>query len=211
MPKNILLVDDHEIVRIGLRQILQGTGLEILREATKSKDAIELLNELDFDLVVVDPKLPEGSGFPMIKEMKRMRPNQDMVIFSELESNPMIYHSISLGMNGFVSKLAGADVIVDRFSRAASGESFWTKDEMKRSTKVEMSNMILETKIGVPLTKRESDVLEKLASGMTNREIAANCGISYETVKEHVQHILRKIGVTDRTQAAVWAVRNNLV
>ncbi len=63
MPKNILLVDDHEIVRIGLRQILQGTGLEILREATKSKDAIELLNELDFDLVVVDPKLPEGSGF----------------------------------------------------------------------------------------------------------------------------------------------------
>lgn len=211
MSKNILLVDDHEIVRIGLRHILEGSDLIISHEATNSRAAISFLSEIPFDLVVVDPKLAEGDGFAMIKEMKRIRPSQNMLLFSELESHPLTYHSISMGMSGFVSKLANTQTIVDCFRRAANGESLWSKDEVKKSSKVELNNTILETKMGVPLTKRESDVLEKLASGMTNREIAAAFGISYETVKEHVQHILRKIGVSDRTQAAVWAVRNNLV
>ncbi|MCU0719187.1 MAG: response regulator transcription factor [Pirellula sp.] len=211
MSKNILLVDDHEIIRIGLRNILEGTDLSISHEATNSRTAISFLSEISFDLVVVDPKLAEGDGFVMIKEMKKIRPSQNMLLFSDLESHPLTYHAISMGMNGFVSKLANSQAIIDCFRRASDGESLWSKDEIKKSSKVELNNTILETKMGVPLTRRESDVLEKLASGMTNREIAATFGISYETVKEHVQHILRKIGVSDRTQAAVWAVRNNLV
>lgn len=211
MPKNILLVDDHEIVRIGLRHMLDGSDMIISHEATNSRAAIAFLSEIPFDLVVVDPKLAEGDGFVMIKEMKRIRPEQNMLLFSELESHPLIYHAIWMGMTGFVSKLADSQTILECFQRAASGEALWSSDEVKRSFKVELSNTILETKMGVPLTKRESDVLEKLASGMTNREIATAFGISYETVKEHVQHILRKLGVSDRTQAAVWAVRNKLV
>lgn len=211
MPKNILLVDDHEIVRIGLRHMLDGSDMVISQEATNSRAAISFLSETTFDLVVVDPRLAEGDGFVMIKEMKRIRPEQNMLLFSELESHPLTHHAISMGMTGFVSKLADSRTILECFRRAASGESLWSSDEVKRSFKVELSNTILETKMGVPLTKRESDVLEKLASGMTNREIATAFGISYETVKEHVQHILRKIGVSDRTQAAVWAVRNKLV
>lgn len=211
MPKNILLVDDHEIVRIGLRHMLDGSDMIISHEATNSRAAISLLTEISFDLVVIDPRLPEGDGFVMIKEMKRIRPDQNMLLFSELESQPLTYHAISMGMTGFVSKLADSGTILGRFRRAANGESLWSNDEVKKSFRVELSNTILETKMGVPLTKRESDVLEKLASGMTNREIATAFGISYETVKEHVQHILRKLGVSDRTQAAVWAVRNKLV
>jgi DNA-binding NarL/FixJ family response regulator len=211
MSKNILLVDDHEIVRIGLRHILGGSELVISHEATNSQVAISYLSEIPFDLVVVDPKLAEGDGFVMINEMKKIRPAQNMLLFSELESHPLTYHAISMGMTGFVSKLADSRTILDCFRRAASGETLWSKDEVKKSFKVELNNTILDTKMGVPLTKRESDVLEKLASGMTNRQIATAFGISYETVKEHVQHILRKIGVSDRTQAAVWAVRNKLV
>ncbi|MFN7874193.1 MAG: LuxR C-terminal-related transcriptional regulator [Pirellula sp.] len=211
MPKNILLVDDHEIVRIGLRHLLDGSDMIISHEATNSRAAISFLSEIRFDLVVVDPRLAEGDGFVMIKEMKRIRPDQNMLLFSELDSHPLTYHAISLGMTGFVSKLADSRTILGCFRRAANGEALWSNDEVKKSYKVELSNTILETKMGVPLTKRESDVLEKLASGMTNREIATAFGISYETVKEHVQHILRKIGVSDRTQAAVWAVRNKLV
>lgn len=211
MSKNILLVDDHEIIRIGLRRILDGTALVISHEASNSRTAISYLSEVPVDLVVVDPRLAEGDGFAMIKEMKKIRPAQNLLIFSELESQPLSYHAISMGVSGIVSKLADSRTILDCFRRAADGESLWSKDEVKRSFKVELDNTILETKMGVPLTKRESDVLEKLASGMTNREIASVYGISYETVKEHVQHILRKIGVSDRTQAAVWAVRNKLV
>lgn len=211
MPKNILLVDDHEIARIGLRHVLEGSDLTISHEATDSTTALSLLSEWNFDLVVVDPRLPGGDGFALIKEIKRVRPPQNMLLFPEIESNPLTYHSISMGLNGLVSKLADSQSIIDHFERAANGESLWSKDEVKKSSKVELNNKILETKTGIPLTKRESDVLEKLASGMTNREIAASLGISYETVKEHVQHILRKIGVSDRTQAAVWAVRNQLL
>jgi DNA-binding NarL/FixJ family response regulator len=87
----------------------------------------------------------------------------------------------------------------------AAGDDVWTRDELRR-----VSGALAGTG-GQQLTKREGEVLKQLAFGLTNKEIAQALGISYETVKEHVQHILRKLGVTDRTQAAVWAVRNELV
>ena len=94
--------------------------------------------------------------------------------------------------------------------KAASGESAWTRDELRRVTGA-LATPRLTADVEVPLTQRESEVLRQLAFGLTNKEIALALHISYETVKEHVQHILRKVGVSDRTQAAVWAVRNNLV
>ncbi len=93
---------------------------------------------------------------------------------------------------------------------AAEGKSSWSRDELRRVTgALATPRVVLD--VEVPLTQRESEVLKQLVNGLTNKEIAQALDISYETVKEHVQHILRKIGVTDRTQAAVWAVRNNLV
>jgi DNA-binding NarL/FixJ family response regulator len=93
---------------------------------------------------------------------------------------------------------------------AMRGESAWTRDELRRVTGA-LATPRLQTDVEVPLTQRESEVLKQLANGLTNKEIALALSISYETVKEHVQHILRKIGVSDRTQAAVWAVRKGLV
>jgi DNA-binding NarL/FixJ family response regulator len=92
----------------------------------------------------------------------------------------------------------------------AAGENIWTREEMRRVTG-ELTTPRLADDMEAPLTRRESEVLQHLAHGLTNKEIAQALGISYETVKEHVQHILRKVGVTDRTQAAVWAVRKGLV
>jgi DNA-binding NarL/FixJ family response regulator len=99
---------------------------------------------------------------------------------------------------------------LDAIHRTARGESIWSRDELRRVTG-SLATIRLGTETEIPLTQREGDVLKHLANGLTNKEIAMSLGISYETVKEHVQHILRKIGVTDRTQAAVWAVRNNIV
>ena len=100
--------------------------------------------------------------------------------------------------------------LIDAIQAAASGEAIWSRDELRRVTGA-LAAPRNGSNVEVPLTKRESEVLKQLAFGLTNKEIAQSLGISYETVKEHVQHILRKIGVSDRTQAAVWAVRNNLV
>jgi DNA-binding NarL/FixJ family response regulator len=99
---------------------------------------------------------------------------------------------------------------VDAIRTAATGESVWTREELRRVTGA-LATPRLAQDVEVPLTRRESEVLRQLALGLTNKEIAQALGISYETVKEHVQHILRKIGVADRTQAAVWAVRKGLV
>ena len=92
----------------------------------------------------------------------------------------------------------------------AAGKNIWTRDELRRVTGA-LATPRVAADIEVPLTQRENEVLRQLALGLTNKEIADALTISYETVKEHVQHILRKIGVTDRTQAAVWAVRKELV
>lgn len=211
MSESILLVDDHEIARLGLKKILEVSELQVTAEASDSAAALACLSGGEFDLLVIDPKLPSGDGFAFIQQVMEQFPEQNMLLLSDLESPPLTYFAISLGMKGLICKRSPPSTIVDGLARAAAGESLWTKEEIRKSTRLEVSNTILETKSGVPLTKRESDVLLKMATGMTNREIAKSFGISYETVKEHVQHILRKIGVSDRTQAAVWAVHHRLV
>ena len=108
------------------------------------------------------------------------------------------------------SKASSRDELLEAIRNAAAGESAWTRDELRRVTGA-LATPRLTADVEVPLTQRESEVLRQLAYGLTNKEIAQALHISYETVKEHVQHILRKIGVSDRTQAAVWAVRKELV
>ena len=107
-------------------------------------------------------------------------------------------------------KGASQEELINAIRKSASGELAWTREELRRVTGA-LATPRLNVDVEVPLTQRESEVLKQLAQGKTNKEIAEVLGISYETVKEHVQHILRKVGVTDRTQAAVWAVRKGLV
>jgi DNA-binding NarL/FixJ family response regulator len=107
-------------------------------------------------------------------------------------------------------KGATRDELLAAIRTAAAGESVWSREDLRRVTGALAAPRLGED-MEVPLTKRESEVLRQMALGLTNKEIAQTLGISYETVKEHVQHILRKIGVSDRTQAAVWAVRRGLV
>jgi DNA-binding NarL/FixJ family response regulator len=112
-----------------------------------------------------------------------------------------------LGACGFLLKGVSRDKLVEAIHSAAAGQSAWTRDELRRVTGA-LATPRLAADVEVPLTQRESEVLRQLAYGLTNKEIALALHISYETVKEHVQHILRKIGVSDRTQAAVWTGPN---
>jgi DNA-binding NarL/FixJ family response regulator len=210
MSKKLLVVDDHEIIRLGLRLMLQGIDVDIVGEATNANEAIEAVASLRPDIVLMDIRMEGGDGLNALGRMKLDHPNLPIVLYSAYDNPTYIARAVALGASGYVLKSASRERLHEALLTAASGESAWTREELRRVTGA-LATPRLSQDIEVPLTQRESEVLRQMALGLTNKEIAKMLGISYETVKEHVQHILRKIGVSDRTQAAVWAVRKNLV
>lgn len=210
MAIDVLIADDHEVVRAGLRTLLDGTDVRIVAEAADGNAAFKLATKHRPDVVLLDVRMPEGDGLNCLARIKLDLPNIPVVMFSTFDNPTYVARAVALGAAGYLSKSASRDEIIKAIRTAATGESIWSRDELRR-----VSGALAAPRNGtdndVPLTKRESEVLKQLAFGLTNKEIAQSLGISYETVKEHVQHILRKIGVSDRTQAAVWAVRKNLV
>jgi DNA-binding NarL/FixJ family response regulator len=210
MSINLIIADDHEVVRAGLKSLLEGTDIRVAAEATDGNAAFKLANKHRPDLVLLAVRMPNGDGLSALARIKLDLPNVPVVMFSSHDNPTYIARAVALGAAGYLLKSASRNEIIDGIRAAASGETIWSRDELRR-----VSGALAAPRNGsdadVPLTKRESEVLKQLAFGLTNKEIAQSLGISYETVKEHVQHILRKIGVSDRTQAAVWAVRKNLV
>jgi DNA-binding NarL/FixJ family response regulator len=207
---NLLFIDDHEIVRIGLRSMLAGTDLQIVEEANTAEQGYNKYLAQKFDLVVLDVRLPGGDGLQLLGKIRSHNPTQPVLMFSAYDNPTYAARAVALGANGYILKTDSKDKIIDAIQRTAKGENIWSREELRRVT-----GALASIRVGgdseIPLTQREGEVLKQLANGLTNKEIALSLGISYETVKEHVQHILRKIGVSDRTQAAVWAVRKNLV
>jgi DNA-binding NarL/FixJ family response regulator len=162
------------------------------------------------DLVLLDIRMPDGDGLNTLGRIKLDRPNMPILIFSTYDNPTYIARAVALGASGYVLKGAPKEKLIEAIRQSANGQSVWTREELRRVTGA-LATPRLAADVEVPLTQRESEVLRQLAFGLTNKEIALALHISYETVKEHVQHILRKLGVSDRTQAAVWAVRKGLV
>jgi len=210
MTKDLLIVDDHEIIRMGLRVMLEGTELKVTAEATTAAEALASLEKSVPDVVLMDIRMEGGDGLNALGRMKLDHPDLPIVLFSAYDNPTYIARAVALGGAGYVLKSATRERLIEALEIAVTGESAWTREELRRVTGA-LATPRLSQDIEVPLTQRESEVLRQMALGLTNKEIAKMLGISYETVKEHVQHILRKIGVSDRTQAAVWAVRKNLV
>ncbi|NLX53659.1 MAG: response regulator transcription factor [Planctomycetaceae bacterium] len=210
MSIKLLIADDHEVVRCGLRSLMAGTEVEIVGEATTGEQAIQLALELRPDVVLLDIRMPGGDGLNALGRLKLDVPQIAVLILSTYDNPTYVARAVALGAAGYVLKGADRQSLLDAIRKAAAGESAWTRDELRRVTGA-LATPRLNADVEVPLTQRESEVLRQLALGLTNKEIAQALHISYETVKEHVQHILRKVGVSDRTQAAVWAVRKGLV
>jgi len=210
MGIKLLIVDDHEIVLMGLRVAVQGTEITIVGETANAAETLKAVNLRVPDVVLMDVRMEGGDGLNTLGRLKLDYIDLPIVIFSGYDNPTYIARAVALGAAGFVLKNATKEKLLEVIRKAASGESAWTREELRRVTGA-LAAPRLSGDIEVPLTQRESEVLRQMALGLTNKEIAKMLLISYETVKEHVQHILRKIGVTDRTQAAVWAVRKNLV
>jgi DNA-binding NarL/FixJ family response regulator len=212
MSIRLLVADDHEVVRCGLRSVFQCTDVVVALEAESGEEAVtKAKKEKDkFDVVLLDVRMADGDGLNALGRIKLDRPDLPIVMFSAYDNPTYIARAVALGASGYILKGSSREELVDAVVKAAAGDNTWTRDNLRRVTGA-LATPRLNIDSEVPLTRRESEVLKLLASGATNKEIARGLNISYETVKEHVQHILRKIGVSDRTQAAVWAVRKGLL
>jgi len=210
MSITLVIAEDHEVVRRGLRSLLAGTEIEIIGEAATGEKALELSLRLQPDVVLLDVRLPNGDGLNVLGRLKLERPEQAVLFLSTYDNPTYVARAVAMGAAGYLLKGVDRDHLLDAIRKVATGDNAWTRDELRRVTGA-LATPRVNADVEVPLTQRESEVLRQLALGLTNKEIALALHISYETVKEHVQHILRKVGVSDRTQAAVWAVRKGLV
>ncbi len=210
MTIRVVLVDDHKLVRLGFLTLLEGTDINVVGEASTGAEAIRMVKELKPDVTVLDVQLPDMDGLKVLNTLRNDFPDSPVVMISAFDNPASVARAVALEAAAYLIKTADRDQIVETLRRAASGENAWSREELRRVTGA-LTTPRVSSDVEVPLTHREYEVLKQLATGLTNKEIASELHISYETVKEHVQHILRKVGVSDRTQAAVWAVRKGLV
>jgi DNA-binding NarL/FixJ family response regulator len=210
MTIRIVVADDHEVVLGGLRALFSGSEITIVAEARTGEEAVRMVFEHQPDLVMLDVRMPGGDGLTALGRIKIELPDMPVLFFSNYDNPTYLARAVALGACGYLLKTANRDTIISAVRSGAAREPVWTREELRRVTGA-LSTPRASDNIEVSLTQRESEVLRQLALGLKNKEIAQALSISYETVKEHVQHVLRKVGVTDRTQAAVWAVRKGLV
>jgi DNA-binding NarL/FixJ family response regulator len=210
MPIRLLIADDHAVVRAGVMSMLRETDITVVAEACDGAQALLMAQKHRPDVVLLDVRMPEVDGMSCLPKLRAELPNTAVVIFTAYDNPTYIARAVALGAAGYLVKNASQAELISALQQVATGETLWSRENLRRVSGA-ISNSRSSNELEVPLTKRESEVLKQLALGLSNKEIAQALNISYETVKEHVQHVLRKLGVSDRTQAAVWAVRKGLV
>jgi NarL family two-component system response regulator LiaR len=207
MSIRILIADDHGVVRQGVRMYLAlDPDLEVVGEATNGEEAVTLARQLEPDVVLMDLLMPVMDGIAATAIIRRDLPDTEVIALTSVLEDQAIYGAMRAGAIGYLLKNTKADELVQAIKAAAAGQVQLSPDVAAR----------LMREVGVPespetLTERETDVLRLLAQGKANKEIAATLVIGEKTVKTHVSNILSKLGVSSRTQAALYAVRSGLV
>jgi len=206
---SVLILNDVKLIRVGLASLLQESPLMLVGEAETVDQAREILQTQPIDLLLMESRLGGLDALQALHEFKLDYPYLPILIFSAHDFPTVLAKSNHYGASGFLRLTADRDTIITTCLKAIRRENLWSSDDMRRlGTSYLLQSSDVEH--DVPLTRREVQVLRLLCKGHSNKEIAIRLEISYETVKEHVQNILRKLKVGDRTQAAIWATRIGL-
>jgi DNA-binding NarL/FixJ family response regulator len=211
MSVKVLVADDHEVVRTGLASLLAGSDVKIVAEAANGAEAVKMAIKHKPDVALLDIRMPDFDGLEALDKIHRELPNTRVVMLSTYDNPTYVARAVALGACDYVLKGASRQELISTITGAASGKAPSPRGELHRVAGAMSKHPVANGSDDIPLTNRETQVLRHVALGLSNKEIGRSLSISIETVKEHVQNILRKIAVTDRTQAAVWAVRKKLV
>ena len=203
----VFLLDDHEIVRRGLRQLLEASdGLEVVGEAGTAAEAIARIPPTRPDVAVLDVRLPDGDGIEVCREVRSSHPEIQCVMLTSFTDDEALLQAMLAGAAGYVAKQLKGDDIVDAVRRVAAGQSLLDPAVAARArdrlrTQPEQDERVAR------LSAQERTILELIADGLTNRQIATELNLAEKTVKNYVSNLLSKMGMERRTQAAVYAAR----
>jgi DNA-binding NarL/FixJ family response regulator len=217
----LLLVDDHALFRMGVRGLLEREpDFLIVGEADDSRSAIELALETSPDIILMDLTLPSPGGIETTQRIKRELPSVGIIVLAQNEEEDALFDAIKAGAAAFILKDVGPDDLVTIIRRVSAGE-YLINDKVFAKPAV-ASRVLKEFRelavygqdaapIFAPLSPREVEILDNIAQGMTNKQVAYALSISEQTVKNHMSSILRKLSVNDRTQAVVYAMRQGWI
>ncbi len=207
----VLLVDDHEMVRIGLAAVL-GTedGIEVVGEAGSGEEGIRLAKEYNPDVVLMDLVMDGMDGIETTKQLMKLYPDIKVIVLTSYLDDEKMYPVIEAGAFSYLLKTSRASEVADAIRAAARGQSVLESQVASKMMNRFRNNAKGESPAYKELTEREMEVLRLLAQGKSNQDIADQLIIGIKTVKFHVTNILAKLGVEDRTQAAIYAYKNGL-
>ncbi len=201
----VLLADDHEVVREGLRlALLRSSHIRVVGEATDGETAVSLTERRLPDVVVMDLRMPGMDGIEATEEIMRRVPDAKVLIFTAYSERALLQRGLESGARGYILKEAPHETLLRAIEKVAAGETFVDPALMSALTQARGGNTDV-------LTAREREILQLLADGMSNADVAAQLFISQETVKSHVRHILTKLEADTRTQAVAIALRDAMI
>lgn len=207
----VMVVDDHEIWRDGVRSMLKDTEFEVIGEAASGKEALATIGSLHPRLVLLDIRMAGGDGFETLTALKGLYAQLSVVMLTTYSNPTFMARAVAGGASGYLLKGVKRQELLDALRAVADGETLLSRDDLIHSLRCVSDNGQQSEELAEPLTPREIEVLRLLATGLSNRDIAGILFIGEGTVKTHVEHIIGKLAVSDRVQAAVWAARQGLV
>jgi DNA-binding NarL/FixJ family response regulator len=209
-PIRVLIVDDHPVTREGLHAALDlSEDVEVVGEAQSGEEAIEQARVLSPDIVYMDVRMPGMGGIEATKAIREASPGTRVILFTVDESRASISEAIQAGVSGYLLKDASAEELVNAARLALEGKAV-IHPQLTRAF-IEEVQFAEKRAEAPPLSKRETEILQKVAYGATTKEVAHDLGISPHTVKTHLERIFEKLGANDRAQAVAIAIRSGLV
>jgi len=211
-PINIMIADDHLMVREGLKQLLELDGdIVVNAEADDGIQCIDMLNKKQTDVLLLDINMPNMNGLQVLKHLREKKSDVKVLILTIHNEVEYLSKAMDIGVDGYVLKDSESTLLKKAIYCVYNGETFIQPEltPVLKMRQEEKNNSLSE--MDDVLTKREIEVLKLLAEGLFNKEIAYTLNISEKTVKNHVSNIFKKINVSDRTQAAVYAIKSGLV
>ena len=212
MSLKVLIVDDHEVAREGLAELLNLAGFTVAKSCADECCAISFLETSSIDVVLLDVRIPGTDGLAILEKIRGVSPTLPVVFVSSYDNPTYVARAAALGAQDYLLKSELRGNVQDRLIRVCKGVEPPPESPMSRIRRIMEDDVDTATlPPEFPLTSREAQVLRHVGLGLSNKEIARSLSISVETVKEHVQNVLRKMKATDRTDAAVRAVKLGIV